>query len=285
MSRVHQLKIGVSGIRGVVGEFLTPNLACAFAQAFGTYVGRGRVVLGRDTRASGEMLEHAVTCGLLAAGCEVVKVGVAPTPTIQVYVEETRARGGIAITASHNPAEYNGFKMCVGTRAMFGDDIQTILTLIQKGRRVTGTGSVRTVAVLDQYLDDLVARIGPLARPLRIAFDCANGVGSLVGPRLMQRLGVTVTQCLLCESDGTFPRRSMRPPAATPWMLGSPSTATRTGSASWTRTGRSCGATGCSRSMRVTCWPNPSTATRRSSSTSSRLRRSGTPSPRPAASR
>src|SRR5689334_22538932 len=111
MSREHLLKIGVSGIRGVVGEFLTPQLACAFAQSFGTYVGMGRVVVGRDTRASGEMLQHAITCGLLAAGCEVADVGILPTPTIQVYVGATRARGGIAITASHNPPEYNALKL------------------------------------------------------------------------------------------------------------------------------------------------------------------------------
>src|SRR5436190_6039061 len=109
--REHLLKIGVSGIRGVVGEFLTPGLACAFAQAFGTYVAGGRVVVGRDTRASGPMLQHAVTCGLLATGCEVVDVGVLPTPTIQMYVSATRARGGIALTASHNPPEYNALKL------------------------------------------------------------------------------------------------------------------------------------------------------------------------------
>src|ERR1700692_3253253 len=111
MPREHPLKIGVSGIRGVVGEFLTPALARAFAQAFGTYVGSGRVVVGRDTRASGPMLQHAVQCGLLAAGCEVVDVGVLPTPTIQIYTGATRARGGLAITASHNPLEYNALKM------------------------------------------------------------------------------------------------------------------------------------------------------------------------------
>src|SRR6187551_3669500 len=109
--REHNLKIGVSGIRGVVGEFLTPALAADFAQAFGTYVGGGRVVVGRDTRSSGLMIEHAVACGLLAAGCEVVRVGILPTPTIQVYVGATHARGGIAITASHNPAEYNALKL------------------------------------------------------------------------------------------------------------------------------------------------------------------------------
>src|SRR5437667_12211530 len=109
--REHLLKIGVSGIRGVVGEFLTPALACSFAQAFGTYVRGGRVVLGRDTRKSGEMLTHAVASGLLAAGCEVVEVGILPTPTIQIYVAATHAQGGIAITASHNPPEYNALKL------------------------------------------------------------------------------------------------------------------------------------------------------------------------------
>ncbi|MCP5117638.1 MAG: phosphoglucosamine mutase, partial [bacterium] len=109
--REHLLKIGVSGIRGVVGEFLTPALACAFGQAFGTYVGQGRVVIGRDTRSSGDMIEHAVACGLMAAGCDVVKVGVLPTPTIQIYVKATGARGGLAVTASHNPPEYNALKL------------------------------------------------------------------------------------------------------------------------------------------------------------------------------
>ena len=109
--REHLLKVGVSGIRGVVGEFLTPSLACSFAQAFGAYVGAGRVVVGRDTRSSGPMLQHAVTCGLLASGCEVIDVGVMPTPTIQIYVASIHARGGIALTASHNPPEYNALKL------------------------------------------------------------------------------------------------------------------------------------------------------------------------------
>src|SRR5215831_3717611 len=111
MPREHLLKIGVSGIRGVVGEFLTPSLALAFAQAFGTYVGRGRVVVGRDTRTSGPMLQNAVHCGLLAAGCDVIDLGVLPTPTIQIYAGAIHARGGLAITASHNPPEYNALKL------------------------------------------------------------------------------------------------------------------------------------------------------------------------------
>ncbi|HYP12395.1 MAG TPA: hypothetical protein VEQ63_00605, partial [Bryobacteraceae bacterium] len=111
MPREHLLKIGVAGIRGVVGDFLTPGLACALAQAFGTYVGRGRVIVARDTRPSGPMLQHAVHCGLLAAGCEVFDAGILPTPTLQIYVGASRAVGGIALTASHNAAEYNALKL------------------------------------------------------------------------------------------------------------------------------------------------------------------------------
>ncbi len=111
MPREHLLKIGVSGIRGVVGNFLTPSLACAFGQAFGTYVGAGVVMVGRDTRSTGPMLQHAVQCGLLSTGCEVVDLGILPTPTIQIYVGATHARGGIALTASHNPPEYNALKL------------------------------------------------------------------------------------------------------------------------------------------------------------------------------
>src|SRR6476646_8540869 len=119
--REHLLKVGVSGIRGVVGEFLTPSLACAFAQAFGAYVGAGRVVVGRDSRSSGPMLQHAVTCGLLASGCEVIDVGVMPTPTIQMYVASIHARGGIALTASHNPPEYNALKLFNSTGLFFNN--------------------------------------------------------------------------------------------------------------------------------------------------------------------
>ena len=119
--REHLLKISVSGIRGVVGEFLTPSLACAFGQAFGSYVGPGRVVVGRDTRSSGEMLQHAVACGLLATGCDVVDVGIMPTPTIQIYVGATGARGGLALTASHNPPEYNALKLFNGRGLFFNN--------------------------------------------------------------------------------------------------------------------------------------------------------------------
>jgi phosphomannomutase len=193
--REHLLKIGVSGIRGVVGEFLTPQLACSFAQAFGTYVGVGRVVVGRDTRASGEMLQHAVTCGLLAAGCEVVDVGILPTPTIQVYVAATHARGGIALTASHNPAEYNALKLFNGAGLFFNNyERGELLDLYHQSdfRRATNA-EIRGVVVdrdtaprlhVERVLRHVdVERIR--ARHFRVALDGVNGAASVMSPAFL----------------------------------------------------------------------------------------------------
>jgi phosphomannomutase len=190
MPREHLLKIGVSGIRGVVGEFLTPGLACAFAQAFGTYVGAGRVVVGRDTRSSGEMLHHAVACGLLSAGCEVVDVGILPTPTIQIYVGATHARGGIAITASHNPPEYNALKL-FNSEGLFFNSYERgeLLDLYHQSdfRRASNDQIRRACAdyvsppklhierVLRHADAELIRR-----HRFRVALDAVNGAGSVM---------------------------------------------------------------------------------------------------------
>ena len=190
MAREHLLKIGVSGIRGVVGDFLTPALACQFAQAFGTYVGAGRVVLGRDTRSSGPMLEHAITCGLLSAGCEVIEVGVLPTPTIQIYVAATRASGGVAVTASHNPPEYNALKL-FNREGLFFNNYERgeLLDLYhQSDFRQATNAEIRGVAedyrtapkvhiarVLEHVDVERIRR-----RKFRVALDAVNGAGSLM---------------------------------------------------------------------------------------------------------
>ena len=190
MPREHLLKIGVSGIRGVVGDFLTPGLASAFAQAFGTYVGTGRVVIGRDTRSSGEMFYHAVACGLLAAGCDVVDIGVLPTPTIQIYVGATRARGGIAITASHNPPEYNALKLFNSEGLFFNSyERSELLDLYHQSefRRATNEEIRRATSdyaaaprlhierVLRHVDADRIRR-----RRFRVALDAVNGAGSVM---------------------------------------------------------------------------------------------------------
>jgi phosphomannomutase len=218
MKRVHQLKIGVSGIRGVVGGFLTPNLACAFAHAFGTYVGTGRVVLGRDTRPTGEMIEHAVSCGLLAAGCEVVKVGVATTPTIQVYVAETRARGGIAVTASHNPPEYNALKL-FNEEGLFFNQYERgeLLDLYHQSlfkqasndeirRVVTDTGNPpqRHVQRVLAHVD--VDRIR--ARKFRVALDGVNGAGSRMSVWFLQEILGCELFAISVDPTRPFPREA-----------------------------------------------------------------------------
>jgi phosphomannomutase len=193
--REHLLKIGVSGIRGVVGEFLTPALACAFAQAFGTYVRGGRVVVGRDTRSSGEMLQHAVTCGLLAAGCEVVDTGILPTPTIQIYVGATQAQGGIAITASHNPAEYNALKLFNSGGLFFNNYERSELIDLyhQSDFRQASNAEIRRVvsdyhSPVQIHFDRVLAHVDAArirARKFRVALDAVNGAGSLVSPRFL----------------------------------------------------------------------------------------------------
>jgi len=104
------LKITIGGVRGVVGETLTPELLTNFSQAFGTWVGPGRVLVSRDTRPSGRMVQHCVLSGLVATGCEVVDLGICPTAALQLAVKDSDAVGGIAITAGHNDAEWNALK-------------------------------------------------------------------------------------------------------------------------------------------------------------------------------
>ena len=124
MGRVNTLKFSESGVRGIVGEGLTPRLVTELGAAFGFYQGGGRIVVGRDTRATGAMFEDALVAGLLSAGCQVVKLGVVPTPTIQFTVTRTGASGAVAITASHNPAQWNALKF-IGSRGTFLDRGET----------------------------------------------------------------------------------------------------------------------------------------------------------------
>jgi phosphomannomutase len=218
MSRVHQLKISVSGIRGVIGDFLTPNLACAFAQAFGTYVGPGPVVIGRDTRSSGEMIEHAVTCGLLAAGCEVVKVGIAPTPTIQVHVSEIRARGGIAVTASHNPPEYNALKLFNREGLFFNHYERTeLLDLYHQSefRQATNDEIRRVVTDTDSAPKRHFARVLShvnaeriRARKFKVALDGVNGAGSVMSVHFLRDILGCELHAISVDPTKPFPREA-----------------------------------------------------------------------------
>jgi phosphomannomutase len=213
MRAIPTLKISISGVRGVIGDSLTPDLLTRFAQAFGTYVGSGRVVVGRDTRTSGEMVRQAVVAGLLSSGCRILDAGVCPTPTVQLLVRRYRAHGGIAITASHNPPEWNALKF-VGADALFlsGARGRELLDIYHQGEftkaRANRIRGVETASgALDLHVQAVLDAVGPLPTAFRpkVVIDSCNGAGSIVGPRLLEALGADVVG-INTTPDGSFPR-------------------------------------------------------------------------------
>jgi phosphomannomutase/phosphoglucomutase len=201
-------------IRGIVDRDLTEEAAHALGGAYAALMKErgvsGEVAVGRDNRPSGDRLRDALVNGLTSAGVSVVDIGVVPTPVLYWALHHLPVIGGIQITGSHNPPEYNGFKLCFGTESLHGHDIQHLYSLITSNAAPTGSGSVRTEMVIDRYVTDIVQRTGPLARPVRVVYDCGNGAGALVAPQLMRALGVQGTG-LFCESDGSFPNHHPDP--------------------------------------------------------------------------
>jgi phosphomannomutase/phosphoglucomutase len=201
-------------IRGVVGDDLTEEAARALGGAYAALLrergSRGEVAVGRDNRPSGAALRDALVQGLTEAGTNVVDIGVVPTPLLYWSLHHLGVAGGIQITGSHNPPEYNGFKLCLGTESLHGADIQHLLELIRSGAAPKGTGTVRGEQVIERYVTDVAERVGTLSRAMRIVYDCGNGAGALVAPQLMRAIGVQATG-LFCESDGTFPNHHPDP--------------------------------------------------------------------------
>ncbi len=201
-------------VRGIVGRDLTPDVARALGRGYAALLEergiRGAVAVGRDNRPSGDGLRDGLVAGLTGCGVDVIDVGVVPTPLLYWSLFNEPVVGGIQITGSHNPPEYNGFKLSVGKTSIHGDAIQHLYDLAVGDRFPSGSGTVRDSAIIDRYIDDVVERVGPLSRPLKIVADYGNGVGAVVGPQLLERLGARVTQ-LFAESDGTFPNHHPDP--------------------------------------------------------------------------
>ncbi len=205
------LKIGITGVRGIVGETLTPELVVSFAQAFGTYLDGGRVLVGRDTRPSGPMVRSAVISGLLAAGCEVIDLGICPTPTLQLAVRDTEARGGISLTAGHNPSGWNALKF-VRHDGLYLDATQAeeLLDIVHQGEFEKATWDrIHTTIGADNAVPhhvDLLMRAFDVAairgRGLRVAVDCCNGATARLVPQWLEAMGCTV---LSINDDMTAP--------------------------------------------------------------------------------
>ena len=195
------LKIGITGVRGIVGETFTPELAVEFAESFGTYLDRGRILVCRDTRPSGPMIRSAVLAGLLAAGCEVVDLGVCPTPSMQLAIKWLKAEGGIAITAGHNPWQWNALKFVRGDGLYLSSTQgEELLDIFHQGE--FAKASWDTIKHVVQTADPIAEHIKVLhesfateairAKKLTVAVDCCNGACSFLSPKWLEQLGCEV---------------------------------------------------------------------------------------------
>ena len=201
-------------IRGVTGKDLTPEVARGVGRGFATFLRsrgvNGTVAVGRDNRPSGNALHSELVAGLLECGLDVVDIGVIPTPLAYWAQHNLGVVGGIQITGSHNPPEFNGFKLGVDKRSIYGEDIQRIYDIIVTGKFPSGEGSLRSEDVIGRYVEDVGTRVGKISRPIRCVVDCGNGAGALVARKLFDRIGIAPT-ILFGESDGTFPNHHPDP--------------------------------------------------------------------------
>jgi len=197
-------------IRGVVTTDLRPDIVFLIGRALATlYPTCQQVVVGRDGRLSSQDLADQLIAGLRAGGTDVIDVGEVPTPVLYYATHALKTGSGLMVTGSHNPPEYNGIKMVMAEKTLFGDLIQEIFNCIQTNDFCTGSGALEKIDVLDDYVSVIIRDI-TLQRPLKIAIDCGNGVAGPAALKLFAQLGCEVTP-LYCDVDGTFPNHHPNP--------------------------------------------------------------------------
>ena len=201
-------------LRGIVGTELTENTAEQLGRAYATYAaGHGvkTVSLGRDGRLSSPALHKSLLNGLLAGGLDVIDIGICSSPLLYFSLFNLPVDGGIMITGSHNAAEYNGFKICIGKTAIHGEDIQRLRQVLEAGTFVSGTGRVSEHPIIPDYLAYLKKSFAHVnAQRLHVVIDCGNGAASLVAKQALELLGCKVTG-LYCDLDGRFPNHHPDP--------------------------------------------------------------------------
>jgi len=225
-----ELIVGVSGIRGIVGDSLLPEAACRFAAALGAQLGGGRILVGRDSRPSGDMLKHAVFAGLQSVGCTVEDIGICPTPTVGIAVRNLSAAGAVMITASHNPAPWNGLKLFGPDGAVLPTELgQQVRMLYDAGVPArSGWNAIGTVRVPPDVQDDharaVLEQISAstiASRGIRVLLDGNGGAGGPLGVKLLAEFGCEVVQHH-CEADGDFVHEPEPTPAhlagVAPWV-------------------------------------------------------------------
>lgn len=199
-------------IRGVIDKTLNPDIANLIGRAVGSEI-RARnlkeVVVARDGRLSGPALIAGLIEGLRATGCDVIDIGMVPTPVLYFATYELRAHSGVMVTGSHNPPDYNGFKIVVGGETLSDQAIQNLYARIAESRFATGSGGIQAIDVLDAYVERISADI-QLEIPLNVAVDCGNGVAGVIAEKLLASIGAEVMP-LFTEVDGNFPNHHPDP--------------------------------------------------------------------------
>ena len=199
-------------IRGVVGTTLSPSVAQQIGHAVGSEVrakGLKSVVVGRDGRLSGPAMSDGLIKGLLAAGCDVIDVGPVPTPLLYYAIVELNAGSGVMVTGSHNPPDYNGFKIVVDGDTLAENEIQALYDRIVEGRLERGRGALTQLDLAESYIERISGDI-QLETPLRVVIDAGNGIAGAIAPRLFEAIGCEVVP-LYCDVDGTFPNHHPDP--------------------------------------------------------------------------
>jgi len=200
-------------IRGVVGEDITDEVATIIGKGIGTYLikkGSYRLVVGEDNRPSSASLKAAMIQGLLSTGCNIVDIGLCTTPMMYVAVCHWNMEGGVVVTASHNPPQFNGFKV-VGKQAypIGGDDIQDLLKVTLDGNYTQGKGNYEQKSFVEEYINLIASKI-QLARPMKVVIDTGNAVAGIAAPGLFRKIGCEVIE-LFTELDGNFPNHQPNP--------------------------------------------------------------------------
>jgi phosphomannomutase len=209
------LMISISGIRGIVGDGLNPEVLVNFTNAYADFVSEGTVVVGRDARISGEMVQNIVTGTLMAKGLNVVDIGICPTPTVQLTVKKLKANGGIAISASHNPNEWNALKLLNSTgQFMTPEENKVLMKLLDSGKKSFKSWDKLGKKTFSDGVKDHVKDVLNLKyidikeirkRKFKVLVDCVNGAGVYVIPDLLKEFGCEVIE-MNCEKSGIFPR-------------------------------------------------------------------------------
>jgi phosphomannomutase/phosphoglucomutase len=199
-------------IRGIADQELITEGIEGLGRAIGTLIGREkgrRVNVARDCRLSSDRLRNAIVAGLVAAGCEITDLGVVPTPLLYYASFHLKSDGGVMITGSHNPPEYNGFKVMCGTSTIHGDEIQHLRTMLEAGDLASGAGSVKTYDITTPYVEEITRQFD-LKRRVKVVADTGNGTAGPTLHRLLEKVNCEPTE-LFFEMDGRFPNHHPDP--------------------------------------------------------------------------